>query len=94
MDTISGAAHAGVPGLVDSAALAPRGGADPGYHYPTDVPERGLDRISVKPPKMSLQDLYATRVLTAAVSVASPALASAKNMPVFGSVYSSLSIPA
>lgn len=37
---------------------------------------------------------YATRVFTAAEISARPALASAKNMPVFGSVYSSLSSPA
>jgi hypothetical protein len=36
----------------------------------------------------------ATRALTEAVISARPVLASAKNMPVFGSVYSSLSIPA
>ena len=35
-----------------------------------------------------------TRALTDAIISARPALASAKNMPVFGSVYSSLSIPA
>jgi hypothetical protein len=35
-----------------------------------------------------------TRVFTAAVIARRPASASAKNMPVFGSVYSSLSIPA
>jgi Protein of unknown function (DUF1214) len=35
-----------------------------------------------------------TRALTAAVISARPPLASEKNMPVFGSVYSSLSIPA
>ena len=37
---------------------------------------------------------YATRVFTAAEISARPAFASAKNIPVFGSVYSSLSSPA